>query len=119
MLEIYAILRCGLTLFALVARLLSLTLEGRNCLMDVFGTCTVLLTLAALSCACGGKNAGVKTTKVIQPATRPVAKDATAKSCSIDTTHIAQGVKTLNATVELKPTAGSANTAASSRNITK
>jgi outer membrane lipoprotein-sorting protein len=69
---------------------------------------TVLLTLSALACACGGKNAGVKTTKVIPPATRPVAKEATEEDLVDRYNALAKNVTTLNATMELKTTTGSA-----------
>ncbi len=67
-----------------------------------------MLTLSALACACGGKNAGVKTTKVIPPATRPVAKEATAEDLVDRYNTLAKNVKTLDATLELKTTTGSA-----------
>ena len=63
--KIYAIVRCGLTPFVLVAKLLSLTFRMQICRMKSVRNWTVLLTLSALACACGGKNAGVKSTKVI------------------------------------------------------
>ena len=69
---------------------------------------TVLLTLSALGCACGGKNAGVKSTKVIAPATRPVAREASEEDLVDRYNALAKNVKTLDATVELKTTTGSA-----------
>ena len=69
---------------------------------------TVLLTLLALACGCGGKNAAVKTTKVVPPATRPVAKEATKEELVDRYNALAKNVRTLNATVELKTTTGSA-----------
>ncbi len=68
----------------------------------------VLLTLSALACACGGKNAGVKTTKVVPLAARPAAKDATEEELVDRYNAIAKNVETLDATVELKTTTGSA-----------
>src|SRR5260370_13874147 len=69
-------------------------------------TCMLLATLAAISCSCGG-GSGVKVhTQLTQP-DRPVAKDATREELLDAYNLIARGTKTLNATVELKPTAGS------------
>src|SRR5712664_1466013 len=69
-------------------------------------TCMLLATLAAISCGCGG-GSGVKVhTQLTQPE-RPVAKDATREELLDAYNLIARGTKTLNATVELKPTAGS------------
>src|SRR4030088_1996924 len=67
-------------------------------------TCLLLATLAAISCGCGGGKV-VTARKVI--AQRPVAKDATREELLEAYNRIARGTKTLNATVELKPTAGS------------
>jgi hypothetical protein len=108
MLEIYAIVRCGLTPFALVAKLLSLTFRMQICPMKSVRNWTVLLTLSTLACACGGKNAGVKSTKVIPPTTRPVAREATEEDLVDRYNALAKNVKTLDATVELKTTTGSA-----------
>jgi outer membrane lipoprotein-sorting protein len=67
-------------------------------------TCLILATLAAISCGCGGGN-GVKVrTKLAQT---QVAKDATREELLDTYNLIARSIKTLNATVELKPTAGS------------
>jgi hypothetical protein len=66
-------------------------------------TCLILATLAAISCGCGGRN-GVKDHIQITPL---VAKDATREELLEAYNLIARGTKTLNATVELKPTAGS------------
>jgi outer membrane lipoprotein-sorting protein len=107
-LEIYGVVRCGLTPFALVAKLLSLTFRMQICLIKSVRNWTVLLTLSALACACGGKNAGVKTTKVIPPATRPVAKEATEEDLVDRYNALEKNVKALNATVELKTSTGSA-----------
>ena len=67
--------------------------------------CLVLATLAAISCGCGGS--GVKGHTEIARSQRPVAKDATREELLDAYNQIARGTKTLNATVELKPTAGS------------
>jgi hypothetical protein len=66
----------------------------------------VLLTLAAISCSCGGRN-GVKGHTQLTPSQRPVAKDATREELLDAYNLIARATKTLNAAVELKPTAGS------------
>ena len=69
-------------------------------------TCLILATLAAISCGCGGRN-GVKGHTQLTPSQRLVAKDATREELLDAYNLIARGIKTLNATVELKPTAGS------------
>lgn len=70
-------------------------------------TCLLAATLAAISCGCHG--AGVVTGhRQIPLAQRPVAKDATREELLAAYNAIARNLKTLNATVELKPTAGSA-----------
>ena len=68
-------------------------------------TCMVLATLAAISCGCG--NHGVKVHQTLTQAQIPVAKDATREELLEQYNQIARGTKSLNATVELKPTAGS------------
>jgi outer membrane lipoprotein-sorting protein len=68
-------------------------------------TCMVLATLAAISCGCGGSV--VTGHKELTPALRPVAKDATREELLEQYNQIARSAQTLNATVELKPTAGS------------
>jgi hypothetical protein len=67
-------------------------------------TCLVLATLAAISCGCGGARVVTGRTVVAQ---KPVAKDAAREELLEAYNLIARGTKTLNATVELKPTAGS------------
>ncbi len=69
-------------------------------------TCLVLATLAALSCGCRTGSGITKTTRY-DPNARPVIKDATREELLDQYNQIARNVKTLNATVELKPTAGS------------
>src|SRR6266550_108791 len=69
-------------------------------------TCLVLATLAANSCGCGSRN-GVKGHIELTPSQRSVAKDATREELFEAYNLIARSTKTLNATVELKPTAGS------------
>ena len=69
-------------------------------------TCLVLATLAANSCGCGSRN-GLKGHTELTPSQRSVAKDATREELFEAYNLIARSTKTLNATVELKPTAGS------------
>src|SRR5467141_2407110 len=68
--------------------------------------CLVLATLAAISCGCAARN-GVKAHTELPPTQRPVARDATREELLEAYNRIALGTKTLNATMELKPTAGS------------
>src|SRR6266699_1317141 len=74
--------------------------------MQCVQTCLILATLAAISCGChtGG---GIKNTTKYGPGARPVVKDATREELLEAYNLIARSTKTLNATVELKPTAGS------------
>jgi outer membrane lipoprotein-sorting protein len=69
-------------------------------------TCMILTTLAVISCACH-TNTGVTSTTKYPLGTVPVIKDATREELLDLYNSIARGTKTLNATVELKPTAGS------------
>src|SRR5437879_8140440 len=71
--------------------------------MGLVKTCMVLLTLAAISGGCKGRVVTGHTV-VAQVA---VAKDATREELLEAYNQMARGTKTLNATVELKPTAGS------------
>src|SRR2546425_2384685 len=87
-----------------VARLHYLWEWGRDSVMRRVKTCMVLLTLAAISCGCPGGRVVTGHTVVAQ---RPVAKDATREELLEAYNLIARSIKTLNATVELKPTAGS------------
>jgi hypothetical protein len=68
-------------------------------------TCLLLTTLPAISCSC--HSAVVTGHTQIPPALRPVAKDATREELLDAYNAIARKLKTLVATVELKPTAGS------------
>ena len=68
-------------------------------------TCLLSATLAAISCGCHGHAITGRT--VIPLAERPVAKDATREELLATYNAIARNMKTINATVELKPTAGS------------
>lgn len=67
---------------------------------------TVWATLAAFAVGCGG-GTKVSTKTVVPAAAKPVIKDATKEELLDKYNQIALGVKTVNATVELKPTAGS------------
>lgn len=67
-------------------------------------TCMVLATVAAISCGCGGGRVVTGHTEIAQ---KSVAKDATRDELLEQYNQIAHSTQTLNATVELKPTAGS------------
>jgi outer membrane lipoprotein-sorting protein len=68
-------------------------------------TCMVLVTVVSLSCACGGRT--IKRTTTLSPQGKPVVRDATREELLDKYNEIARSVKSVNATVELKPTAGS------------
>jgi outer membrane lipoprotein-sorting protein len=65
----------------------------------------VWVTLASISCGCGGR--AIKTTTKLPPQVKPVVRDATSDELLEKYNEIARAVKSVNATVELKPTAGS------------
>jgi hypothetical protein len=67
---------------------------------------TVWATLAAISYGCGG-GAAVSTKTTVAPSAKPVVKDATQEQLLDAYNRMAQGVESVNATVELRPTAGS------------
>jgi outer membrane lipoprotein-sorting protein len=67
-------------------------------------TWIVWTTLASLSCGCGGH---IKTTTKLPPQARAVVRDAARDELLDKYNEIARAVKSVNATVELKPTAGS------------
>src|SRR5437899_240730 len=69
-------------------------------------TCLFLVTLAPISCSCHPGKVVTGHTK-LAPSQIPVAKDATREELLEAYNLIAHSTKTLNATVELKPTAGS------------
>jgi hypothetical protein len=69
-------------------------------------TCLILVTLAPISCSCHPGKVITGHTK-LAPSQIPVAKDATREELLEAYNLIAHSTKTLNATVELKPTAGS------------
>jgi predicted small lipoprotein YifL len=77
--------------------------------MNLVQKCTVCLTLSALACGCGGRG-GVTKTTTFPPATRPVALEATSEQLLDRYNALARNLQSLNATVELKPFAGSAYT---------
>ena len=69
-------------------------------------TCVILATVAAISGGCAVRN-GVRTRTVVPQSQKPVAKDASREELLDLHNQIARGIKTINATVELKPIAGS------------
>jgi len=69
----------------------------------------VCLTLSALACGCGGRGGVTKTTNV-PVATRPVALEATSEQLLDRYNSLARNLQSVDATVELKPFAGSAYT---------
>ena len=69
-------------------------------------TCLLLATLTAVSCSCG-EGPAVRVRTVVPPAQKPVAKDATREELLDAYNLMAKGIRTLNATVEMRPTAGS------------
>jgi hypothetical protein len=93
-----------LTRLGMVARLLYLYPKGQKRLMRRGLACMAGMTVVAISCACGG----AVSTKRNLPATQVVVvKDATEEDLLEKYNGVARGVKSVNATVELKPTAGS------------
>src|SRR5580658_10669685 len=97
---------CGtwLTRVNMVVRLHRLYLKGRKRRMRPGFVCMLGLTVAAISCGC---ESSVKTTHNVPATQIVVAKDATREELLEKYNAIAKGVKSVNATVELKPTAGS------------
>jgi len=69
-------------------------------------TCLILVTVAAISCGCGG-GAAITGHTVVAPTQRPVAKEATREELLDRYNAIVYGTRSLNATVQMKPTAGS------------
>jgi hypothetical protein len=65
----------------------------------------VWVTLVSVSCGCGGRT--IKTTTRLPSQTKPVVREATREELLEKYNEIARGVNSVNATVELKPTAGS------------
>ena len=75
--------------------------------MNLLQKCSVCLTLSALACTVGCHSAVTKTTTVA-PGSRPIALEATPEQLLERYNSLAHNLQSLNATVELKPTAGSA-----------
>src|SRR5579864_4699050 len=73
--------------------------------MKCVRTWMAVATVAAISCSCSATHVSTKTK--IPPAARPVALEASREELLDKYNVIARGVKSINATVELKPTAGS------------
>jgi hypothetical protein len=67
---------------------------------------TVWATLAGFSSGCHGSTA-ISTKTAVAPNAKPVVKDATREELLAQYNQMALGVKSVNATVELRPTAGS------------
>lgn len=88
----------------MVVRLLHLCWKGRKQLMRRALACMAGLTVAAISCGCGGN---VKTTHNVPATQIVVVKDATREELLEKYNALAKSVKSVNATVELKPTTGS------------
>jgi len=93
-----------LTGLPVAAKLLNLGLVQGISLMQRAWKCMVLLTLSVAACGCGGHVHQISTVPAAQ---RPVAKDATENELLDRYNALARGVQSVNATVELKPTAGS------------
>lgn len=72
--------------------------------MRLVPVCIVWTTVAAVSCGCRG---AVSHKQQVPPAQQVVVKDATREELLDKYNAIANGVKSLDATVQLKPTAGS------------
>jgi len=68
-------------------------------------TWIVWATLASFSCGCG--SGAIKTSTTLSPRAKPVVLDANRDELLDKYNEIARNVNTVNATVELKPTAGS------------
>lgn len=86
--------------------MLPLQVKRPNSLNRRVLACAVGATLAAFSSGCHGGGA-VSTKTTLPQSAKPMVRDATREELLDKYNQIAQGVKTVNATVELKPTAGS------------
>ena len=62
-------------------------------------------TLVSLSCGCGGRT--IKKTTTLPAQSKPVVLDATREDLLDKYNEVARGVRSVNVTVDLKPTAGS------------
>jgi len=69
----------------------------------------VFLAVSAVACGCGGR-AGVTKTTQVPPANRPVALEASQEQLLDSYNNLARNLQSLDATVEIKPFAGSAYT---------
>jgi hypothetical protein len=67
---------------------------------------TICTTLVGISFGCG-RGAAVSTKTTVPPSVKPVVKDATREELLDSYNRMAHGVESVNATVELRPTAGS------------
>jgi outer membrane lipoprotein-sorting protein len=65
----------------------------------------VLTTVAAYSCGCGGS--AIKKATKVAPEAKPIIRDAGRDELLDKYNELARGIKSVNATVELKPIAGS------------
>ncbi|MGB8321896.1 MAG: hypothetical protein WCE52_02945, partial [Candidatus Acidiferrum sp.] len=68
--------------------------------------CTILLTLSAIACGCGGGSRGVNKITSLPQAVRPVVRDATQEELLGRYNSYARSVKSVDAVVELKATSG-------------
>lgn len=93
-----------MTGLALVVRLLCLGSAGCNLLKKRVRAWMAAATLAAISVGCGG---AVSTKRQVPASEKPVVLDATRDELLAKYNDIARSVKSLNSTVELRPTAGS------------
>jgi len=75
--------------------------------MNFVRKCPVWIALSALACSCGGHSAVTNST-TIPPASRPVALEASQEQLLDRYNAFARSLQSLNATAEVKPTAGSA-----------
>lgn len=75
--------------------------------MNLVRKCLLWTSLSVLACGCGGRSSVTKRT-TIPPATRPVALEASQEQLLDRYNAFTRNLQSLNATAELKPTAGSA-----------
>jgi hypothetical protein len=67
----------------------------------------VLLTVSAIAVGCGGGGAGVSKSTTVPAASRPIAMEASEEELLDRYNGFARNLRTLNLTLELKPTTGS------------
>ena len=101
-------MRCvdSLTRLVVVAKLLLLSTRRANYPMNSILKCTILLTLSAIACGCGGGSRGVNKTISLPPSVRPMVRDATQEELLGRYNSYARSVKSVDAVVELKATSG-------------